>query len=258
MSDDLKIANLGEQKIAYYDLSRSVDQAGTILLIHGFASNARVNWISTGWTKTLRDSGYRVIALDNRGHGESSKFYHPHDYGPDIFAKDAYSLLDYLGIKHCDVMGFSMGARITCWMAYQAPERIRRAVFGGMGSNIFGNRGGYEEIALGLEADDPATITDEGAAGFRKFADYTKADRLALAACIRPSEHRITEEIVRAIKTPVLVAVGSEDDIGGSAIELANMMLNAEGFVIEGLDHMKSTGAVSYKKKVLEFLDERK
>ena len=55
--------------IAYFDEG---DAAGEpVLLIHGFASSANVNWVFPGWLKTLGDAGYRVIALyledkDNR------------------------------------------------------------------------------------------------------------------------------------------------------------------------------------------------
>ncbi len=254
MSDTQQFADLNNARIAFFDLRPEVPTKKTILLIHGFASTARVNWMMTGWAKVLMDDGYRVVALDNRGHGESSKFYSPDDYGPDIFVADALQLLDYLGLKQVDVLGYSMGARITAWLAWQNPERVRRAVFGGMGEHIFGGRGGYETIAEGLEVDDPSTITDRGAASFRKFADMTKSDRLALAACIRPSQHKITPEIVAAIHTPVLVAVGTDDDVGGSAEKLAAMIPNAEAFAMPGLDHMKATGAPVFKARVLEFL----
>lgn len=249
------VAHLGEVDIAYFDTGIGTERP-VILLIHGFASSARVNWIGTGWTETLSKAGYRVVALDNRGHGGSSKFYSPQDYGPDIFASDALALLDFLDIKKCNVMGYSMGARITCWMSHQEPQRINSAIYGGMGSNIFGGRGGYEAIARALETDDPRSIGDATALAFRQFADATGSDRKALAACIRPSRNRITPEMVRSILTPTLVAVGSQDDIGGSPIELADMMANAEGFVIDGTDHMRATGAPAYKRKALEFLQQ--
>jgi len=260
MSPVQKTAILDGVEIAYFDMDPSPDaEKGsepqkTIILIHGFASSASVNWIGTGWAKLLNDNGYRVIALDNRGHGNSQKFYTPEDYGPDIFARDVFALLDYLNVQTCDVMGYSMGARITCWMCHAAPTRVNRAIFGGLGAHIFGGRGGYDEIAAGLETDDITTITDKGALSFRKFADATGSDRLALAACIRQSKRKITPEMVANIHTPVLVAVGSEDTIGGSAVSLAEAMPNARAAVLEGLDHMKATGATAYKKSALEFL----
>ena len=240
---------------AYFDLAPDGFEK-TILLIHGFASTASVNWITTGWIKTLNEAGFRTIAIDNRGHGASSKYYSPTDYGPDIFASDALNLLDHLKISSCDVMGYSMGARITCWLCHQEPQRFPNAVFGGMGSHIFGNRGGYEEIAQALETDDITSISDPGGLAFRKFADATRSDRLALAACIRPSEKKITPSIVESVTTRTLVAVGSDDEIGGSASQLAEMMPNATSYSIPGLDHMKATGAASFKERVLQFLAE--
>ena len=245
--------NLGEAEIAYLD-SNPEGGDKTILLLHGFASSASVNWVGTGWVKRLNGVGYRVIAMDNRGHGESTKFYSPAEYGPDIFASDAFALLDHLEIEQCDVMGYSMGARIVCWMCHCKPKRVRKAVFGGMGVHIFGGRGGNEEIAQALEIGDPSSIMNPGAAEFRKFADITRSDRKALVACIRPSKYRITPEIVSAIQTSVLIAVGSNDEIAGSAQALADQMPNAETLVLQGLDHMKSTGSGSYKNGAIEFL----
>ena len=82
-----------------------------VLLIHGFASTHFVNWVSPGWVKTLTDAGYRAIALDNRGHGLSSKSYDAADYTPPKLAGDAAALLDHLDIDRAHVMGYSMGAR---------------------------------------------------------------------------------------------------------------------------------------------------
>ncbi len=254
MSTQQQTAKLDGVELAYFDIAGENDDGRTILLIHGFASTARVNWIGTGWTEALAKNGYRVIAFDNRGHGESSKFYDPSDYGPDIFAKDALKLLDYLNIEQPDVMGYSMGARITSYMCYSTPRRVRKAVLGGMGINILGNPGGYDVVAEALEADDPEAATDPRARSFRQFADRVGADRLALAACIRRSQVQITPDIIKSIENPVLVAVGTEDGIAGSPHKLAAMMPNAEAFDIEGLDHMRATGAGPYKSKTLDFL----
>ncbi|MGI9357225.1 MAG: alpha/beta fold hydrolase [Rhizobiaceae bacterium] len=255
MTADQQIAHLDGAGIAYFDVASEAPDGRVILLIHGFASTAKVNWIDTGWADTLMEAGYRVVAMDNRGHGESSKFYSPEDYGPDIFAADALKLLDHLGVERPDIMGYSMGARITSYICHLEPERVRRAVLGGMGINIFGNPGGYDPVAEALESDDPDTVVDLRGKSFRQFADRVGADRLALAACLRTSQVKITQQIIESIETPVLVAVGTEDGIAGSPHDLAAMMPNAEGFDIKGLDHMKATGAATYKAKALEFLD---
>jgi len=78
-----------------------------ILLIHGFASNAATNWVDPLWVRTLTQDGRRVIAIDNRGHGQSEKLYEPERYGAPEMARDSVRLLDHLGIDKVDVLGYS-------------------------------------------------------------------------------------------------------------------------------------------------------
>jgi len=83
-----------------------------VLLIHGFGSSGKVNWLDTGWVEALTDAGYQAITVDNRGHGASRKLYDPNLYYAHDMAEDARRLLDHLGIERAAVMGYSMGARI--------------------------------------------------------------------------------------------------------------------------------------------------
>jgi pimeloyl-ACP methyl ester carboxylesterase len=92
-----------------------------VLLIHGFASSVRTNWIEPGWVSLLTKSGYRVIAIDNRGHGESEKLHDRALYSAPLMAEDARRLLDHVGVSRADVMGYSMGARITAFLALAHP-----------------------------------------------------------------------------------------------------------------------------------------
>jgi pimeloyl-ACP methyl ester carboxylesterase len=140
------------------------------LLIHGFASNHRMNWVSTSWTSDLRGAGRRVIAIDNRGHGESEKLYDVESYRTPIMAEDARRLLDHLAIERADVIGYSMGARIAAFLALAHPERVRSAVFGGLGEGMVTGIGPSEPIAAALRAQSPDATADEAARGFRTFA----------------------------------------------------------------------------------------
>jgi|SRR6185437_5879722 len=58
-----------------------------LLLIHGFASNVAANWVDPGWVRMLTQSGRRVVAYDNRGHGRSEKLYDPDVYGAPLMAE---------------------------------------------------------------------------------------------------------------------------------------------------------------------------
>lgn len=237
-------------EIAYID-----EGAGDpILLIHGFASNATVNWVDTGWVRHLTREGLRVIAVDNRGHGASAKLYTPADYGTPKMAEDVRRLLDHLGIARADVMGYSMGARIAAFLAMGHPDRVRSVIFGGLGINMVRPMAGTGPIAAALEAPSIDAVTNPTARTFRAFADSTKSDLKALAACIRGSRDPISAQALQALACPVLVAVGSEDVIGGAAEELAALIPGAEALVIADRDHMKAVGDRRYKDAVVAFL----
>ncbi|MCT7375449.1 alpha/beta fold hydrolase [Chelativorans salis] len=227
-----------------------------VLLIHGFASTHFVNWVATGWVKTLRDAGYRVAALDNRGHGRSTKSHDPEAYTPEKLASDAAALLDHLDIPRAHVMGYSMGARITAFLALTNPERVATVVFGGLGIGMVEGVGEWDDIADALLAEDPATITHERGRMFRTFADQTESDREALAACISTSRKLLTPDDVAKITQPALVAVGTKDDIAGAPEPLADMLPHGEAFAVERRDHMLSVGDRTFKARVLDFLKE--
>jgi pimeloyl-ACP methyl ester carboxylesterase len=242
-------------EFAFIDQQPAPD-AEPVLLIHGFASTYIVNWVSPGWMKTLNDAGYRAIAFDNRGHGATSKSYDTADYTPRKLAGDAAALLDHLGILRAHVMGYSMGARIAAFLALAEPQKVATLVFGGLGSGLVDGVGDWDPIASALLAEDVASVTHPRGKAFRTFADQTKSDRKALAACIATSRAELSEAEVARIAQPTLVAVGAKDDIGGSPDELASLMPNAESFVIEGRDHMLAVGDKSFKQRVVEFLKE--
>jgi len=157
-------------EIAYIDEG----QGEPIVLIHGFASNKEVNWVASGWMTTLTRAGRRAIALDNRGHGASAKLYEPVAYHSAVMADDVRALLDHLDLPRADVMGYSMGARITAFVALAHPDRVRAAVLGGLGVRLVEGVGLPDTIAEALEAPALADVADPTAYVFRAFAEQTK------------------------------------------------------------------------------------
>ena len=243
----------GEVEVAYLD-----EGAGEpIVLVHGFASTKEVNWVNPGWVRTLTGAGRRAIALDNRGHGQSTKFYDPADYHTAKMAEDVRALLDHLGIERADVMGYSMGARITAFLAINHPARVRSAILAGLGIKLVHGVGLPETVAEGMEAASIDTIADQQSRMFRSFAQQTKSDLKALAACIRGTRQTLTPEQVAAIHAPVLVAVGTEDDVAGNAHELAALIPGARALDIPNRDHMLAVGDKTFKMGVLDFLNQR-
>jgi pimeloyl-ACP methyl ester carboxylesterase len=228
-----------------------------VILVHGFASNKEVNWVAPGWVTTLTRAGRRVIALDNRGHGASAKLYDPADYRSAIMAEDVRGLIDHLDLPRADIVGYSMGARITAFLALAHPDRVRSAVLGGLGFRLVEGVGLPDTIAQALEAPSLADVTDPIAYMFRAFAELTKSDLRALAACLRGSRETLSRDEVGRIAVPVLVAVGSADPIAGSPQELAALIPGAQALAIPGRDHMLAVGDRVFKSAVLEFLAKR-
>ena len=228
-----------------------------IVLVHGFASTKEINWVQPAWVSTLTRAGKRVIALDNRGHGESIKLYDPAAYHTDLMAQDVRALLDHLSIERADVMGYSMGARITAFLAQRHPARVRSAVLGGLGMHLIDGVGLPESIAQALEAPSIADVTDRQGRTFRAFAEQTKSDRRALAACIRGSRQVMSREDAAGIAVPVLIAVGGKDDVAGALEPLAAIIPGARAVTIANRDHMLAVGDKVYKEAVLKFLEQR-
>jgi pimeloyl-ACP methyl ester carboxylesterase len=242
----------GPVEIAYLDEG----EGDPIVLVHGFASTKEVNWVEPGWVETLIGAGRRVIAPDNRGHGASTKLYDPADYHSSRMASDVGALIDHLGLRRADVMGYSMGARITAFLALEHPAKVRSIVLGGLGMRLIDGVGLPERIALALEASSRDAISDSQGRMFRAFAEQTKSDRRALAACIRGSRQTLSGEQVATIRIPALIAVGGRDAIAGSAEGLAALMPRAQALAIPGRDHMLAVGDKLFKAAVLEFLKE--
>jgi pimeloyl-ACP methyl ester carboxylesterase len=243
----------GDVEIAYLDEG----EGEPIVLVHGFASSKNVNWIYPTWVSELKKAGRRVIALDNRGHGDSSKLYDAAQYEIAIMAGDVVALLDHLGIERADVMGYSLGSRMTAVMALGQPRRLRSAILGGIGIGMIEGGGPGENVALALEAPSLDDVTDPVGRTFRAFADQTRSDRRALAACLRGSRRLMTTDEAASINVPVLIAVGTADEIAGSAQALGNIIPGAQVLDIPNRDHMRAVGDKVYKTGVIDFLSTR-
>jgi pimeloyl-ACP methyl ester carboxylesterase len=228
-----------------------------VVLIHGFASNKEINWVHPGWITTLTRAGYRAIALDDRGHGRSTKLHEPADYDTALMAEDVRALLDHLVIAKADLIGYSMGARIAAFTALKYPNRVRSVTLGGLGIRLVDGVGLPTSIADALLAPSLDDVADPTGRTFRAFADSTRSDRKALAACIRGSRQTLSREQAASLHVPVLVAVGSKDDVAGSGPELAKLIPGAAALDIPGRDHMLAVGDKVFKQGVLDFLKAR-
>jgi pimeloyl-ACP methyl ester carboxylesterase len=228
----------------------------TVLLLHGFAADHVLNWARPGVIDALVDSGRRVIATDARGHGASDKPHDPERYAGDAMVRDAQAVLDELGIEQVDVVGYSMGSMVAARLVPDEP-RTRVLVLGGVGATVTPPRAGGrapEAIAAALLADDPASIDNVAGKAFREFADYTGADRHALAALSRSDALRYSVRF-DAITVPTLVVAGADDKLIRSPSELAGRLPSARSVTVSG-DHLGAPYDPAFARAIVEFLEE--
>jgi pimeloyl-ACP methyl ester carboxylesterase len=112
-------------KIRYLTLG---DRGSWVVLIHGYSDSAQRMWFTTGIAPVLARN-HRVVALDNRNHGESDK---PQKGGPGR-AQDVVELMDHLKIERAHIHGYSMGGALTAQLLALIPGRFITAGFGGSG-----------------------------------------------------------------------------------------------------------------------------
>jgi pimeloyl-ACP methyl ester carboxylesterase len=252
--------NSGGVNLAYDDLPPIEGSAGTILLVHGFATSRAENWKRLGWLTAFQRKGYRTIAFDHRGHGESDKPHDPDAYGQETLLRDIVGLMDHLDLEWANLMGYSMGARLSLRMALDHPTRVGNVVLGGVGGRMLSAdppaKPGAMTMAEALTTDDPDSITDRTQKGFRLFAEQQGEDRLALAACSQAhGGGRLTADDLAVIRAPTLVVAGALDNLAGDPRALADAIPGAKSVTLPAVDHFSAIPHALFKAAVFDFLE---
>lgn len=242
--------------LAYDDVTPAGGSERTILLLHGFASNKAEGWRRTGWHGAFERRATRVIALDQRGHGESQKIYDPAAYGREKLAADVLALMDHLDLRRADLFGYSMGARTAIQAAITAPDRFSHVIVGGVGGKLLDPpEPRTTAMADAMLAEDPASIREPMLQSFRHFADEQGEDRRALAAFVQAENPPVDIEALRTLAMPVLVVAGQRDQLAGDPEDLARVFPDAKGVTVIGCDHFSAIPHGLTKAAVFDFLD---
>jgi pimeloyl-ACP methyl ester carboxylesterase len=250
----------GGLAIAYDDIQPAGGATGTVVLVHGFATSRAENWRRLGWYGAFERKGYRTVALDLRGHGESDKPHDPDAYGRDALLADIAGLMDHLDLGRVELMGYSMGARLALQTAIQHPGRINNLIVGGIGGRMFsGPEPGAAvpkmTMAEAMQAEDPQSIPDPTMKGFRLFADQQGEDRLALAAFTQGRGGGIDKDDLAGLLVPTLVVAGSRDQMAGDPQGLADLIPGAKAVTLPACDHFSAIPHALYKAAVFDFLE---
>lgn len=104
-----------------------------VLLLHGGFGNS--NYFG-GLIAVLVEHGYRVVAMDSRGHGRSTRSDAPYSY--HLMAEDVIGLLDALKMQRVSVVGWSDGGIIGLDLALNHPDRLDRLFAFGANADMSG------------------------------------------------------------------------------------------------------------------------
>ena len=243
--------------LAYDDITPAEGAERTIVLLHGYASNRAEGWRRTGWYGAFERRATRVVALDQRGHGESAKLHEPDAYQRAKLAGDVIALMDHLDLPRADVFGYSMGTRTAMQVAIETPERVSHLILGGIGGKLLEPSESRDATPMveAMLADDPETIEQPMLRSFRHFADEQGEDRKALAAFVQAQNPPLDVDALRGLAMPVLVVAGQRDTGAGDPEDLARIFPQGHGVTVIGCDHFSAIPHGLTKAAVFDFLD---
>jgi pimeloyl-ACP methyl ester carboxylesterase len=249
-----------------------VGKGEPVLLIPGFGGDIQTE---LSVINALSNT-FQVIALDNRGHGQSDKPHDPISYGMNL-VEDSIRLLDHLKIQKAHVEGYSMGGAIVMELLAFHPERLRTAVIGGAGWNPLGQNMRMriirqkvaDSLADSLEQGKGMTLLlavaitpvggtppdSEEEVKLNKWF-LSRNDPLALAAVLRNFVPEPTEAQIRANKIPVLALIGEFDPNKFGVDSLNGLMPNLKIVVIPRANHGTAPGDPEFMKNFKAFLME--
>ena len=232
-------------------------EAPVVLLVHGFASSTRDNWVLTGWARMLERAGYRVLGIDQRGHGASEKPHQPEDYGMRTLATDIEQVLDTYLVDEAFYVGYSLGARVGWEVLRDLGDRIPRAVLGGIPDGRPLERLDVDEVRAYIA--DRSPVSDPATRDYIALTERVPGNdlevMLALALGMRGESRTIDPDPATAPGQPILFATGSDDPIIEGSRRLADASPNGTFFEIPGRHHFNAPGSRPFRDSALAFLE---
>jgi pimeloyl-ACP methyl ester carboxylesterase len=222
-----------------------------VVMLHGLASSAQMNWIRYGAAQRIADAGFEAIMIDQRVHGRSAVPQGEGDYPPDVMALDMEAVIPALGLGAFDLIGYSMGSRLSVKLIERglAPERL---ILGGMGLEGLTNWAPRRDHFLRLlDRFDSAERGDPDFLAI-SFMRSMKVDPVALRRLLL-SMTDIARETLAAVTMPTLVLCGDRDEDNGSADALAVALPDGRRGTIPG-NHMSCITLPEFGEAMADYL----
>ena len=226
-------------------------QGRPVVLLHGLSSNAWFNWLRYGTARRLADAGFEAIMIEQRVHGRSTAPREASAYPPDVMALDMEAVIPALGLGAFDLVGYSMGSRLSVALVRRG-MRPRRLVLGGMGLEGLTNWAPRRQFFLdALDRFDTARSGDRDYMAIQ-FMKTVKIDPVALRLLLM-SMSDMERDVLGKITMPTLVLCGEDDDDNGSADALAAALPDAQRATTPG-NHMSSITMPEFGQAIADYL----
>jgi len=236
--------------------AKSEATAPTVLLVHGFASSAELNWERSGWVRHFTENGRDVALIDLPGHGSDPRRASG-SWAPSEIRLALAAAAGEIGAP-VDVLGYSLGARLGWELAAKHPELVRRLVMGGPSSMdplaAFALDEAREFIASGEDIADEYTAKVMNIASAEPANDFDAL--FLLIQAIKTEPYDPADAVPQA---PTLLVGGDRDDLATTMPQLRRLLRDAgtESKILwlPGRDHANAVTSRQFKSEALEFLD---
>ena len=237
-----------------------------VLLVHGFSSSSKLNWVDSGWLPALLEAGRRVIMVDLPGHGRSGAPEDRDSYSPSRIRADLLQAAFDAGVRPLqdgdpasglDVVGYSLGARLAWEFGATQPEIVHRLVLGG--PNISDPLAAFDLVAAQRYLADGTPIADVSTAQLLKMALLLPSNNifalLTLVEAIKDEPYDPAEAVPHV---PMLLVAGDQDERVDGLPKLAELARGAgsmaEVLTIPGRNHTNAVTSRAFKQAAISFL----
>lgn len=222
-----------------------------VLLIHGFSSNGRVDWIEPGWAAALTALGRSVLVPDLPGHGDSVAPRTPNEALPSTVVVGLVELVAAETTGPIDVIGYSMGARLAWDLPQANGIEVAHLVLGGISPGEPFAAADTERILACAETGD--TPDDPLAGAIVGMVTGEGKDTRGLITCVAGlgSEPFAPREAPPAV--PTLLIAGEDDGMTDGIADLAALVADSTLRYVPG-DHESALHSTQFRKLATEFI----